>query len=552
MLLEKFAATPFEILAVTFTNKAAGELKDRLKILLKNRPGSGEITVATFHAFGLSVLRKFHNEFNRTENFLIVDEDLKIDFIKFLTGSSFNEAKKLAAGISAMKSADKEVIPFYRQYEEHLVKMDAFDLDDLIIKPLELLNNNKEIRSIFQKRFSHIFVDEYQDINQNQFSLLRLLAPDDNSNLCVVGDANQSIYGFRGAAADYINRFTIDYPSAKVYRLIKSYRCSQTILTASSNILNHSSGLLEGISGGVHISLSEQPTGGAEAEFIARQIEELMGGVSFFSIDSSVSGGEHPDTINSLSDLAILCRTRTQFSDIKKALQNHNLPWQETGTTPFFRQEPFQTLTTLLNALSANDFKKAETIFRLKNRKLLPEQFETLNKEIKRQKPATILELVRARFFKSDEFNQEEWNQFTPAAESMTDLREFSEFLALGTGADTYNKKLEAVSLMTIHASKGLEFECVFIPGCEKGLIPYELYKTDVDREEEKRLLYVGMTRAKKLLYLTYAKSRTIRGRKFNLPVSPFIKAIQSELLSEIKNKPPQRSGEKDSQLSLF
>jgi superfamily I DNA/RNA helicase len=134
----------------------------------------------------------------------------------------------------------------------------------------------------------------------------------------------------------------------------------------------------------------------------------------------------------------------------------------------------------------------------------------------------------------------------------MKDLNEFVSFLKLGSGADIHQKQLEAVSLMTLHASKGLEFECIFIPGCENGLLPYNLYKTEVNEEEEKRLLYVGMTRAKKLLYLTHAKSRTLRGRKFNLPKSSFIESIQQELIQQIKNKARKKPDEKDNQLSLF
>jgi superfamily I DNA/RNA helicase len=155
-------------------------------------------------------------------------------------------------------------------------------------------------------------------------------------------------------------------------------------------------------------------------------------------------------------------------------------------------------------------------------------------------------------FFADTEFDNENWEQFTSLTENMQVLSEFVNFLKLGSGADIHKKNLEAVSLMTLHASKGLEFECVFIPGCENGLLPYNLYKTEVDEEEEKRLLYVGMTRAKKLLYLTYAKSRTLRGRKFNLPKSPFIESIQQELFQQIKNKARKKPDENDNQLSLF
>jgi len=152
----------------------------------------------------------------------------------------------------------------------------------------------------------------------------------------------------------------------------------------------------------------------------------------------------------------------------------------------------------------------------------------------------------------ADSLTAEEWNRFIHLAGERKSADEFVQLLKLGTGTDAHDKNLEAVSVMTLHASKGLEFECVFIPGCEEGLLPYNLYKSEVDVEEEKRLLYVGMTRAKKLLYLTSAKSRSIRGRKLNLPKSPFLNSIQQELIQQIKNKPPKKPEDKDNQLSLF
>jgi superfamily I DNA/RNA helicase len=368
----------------------------------------------------------------------------------------------------------------------------------------------------------------------------------------VVGDANQSIYGFRGANSGYIQRFTDDYHGAKIFRLKQSYRCSQTILSASADVLAQPSGLLEGLSEGVQISISEQPTGAAEAEFIARQIVELVGGVSFFSIDSSVTQGDKSETISSLSDLAVLCRTRNQFDAIAKALTDHHIPYQKVGIVPFFREEPFQSFIDLLSVFSTEDFEKAAPVFKLKRQEISKLQFEMVLENKKNSDIISFLNYLKKMFFADTEFDKENWEQFTGLAESMEDLGEFVSFLKLGSGADIHQKHLEAVSLMTLHASKGLEFECVFILGCENGLLPYNLYKTEVDEEEEKRLLYVGMTRAKKLLYLTHAKSRTMHGRKFNLPKSPFIESIQQELIQQIKNKARKKADEKDNQLSLF
>jgi DNA helicase II / ATP-dependent DNA helicase PcrA len=476
---------------------------------------------------------------------------LKLEIIKSFCGLKSGEAKKLSAEISAIKNDTKPETDYFRKYETELQKLDAFDLDDLIAKPLLLFNKNEEARTAYQKRFRHIFVDEYQDTNDTQYKLLRQLAPDATSNLCVVGDANQSVYGFRGANASYIKRFEEDYPGAKVFRLNRSYRCSQTILSASANVLEEPSGFLEGLSEGVLVSVSEQPTGAAEAEFIARQIVELVGGVSFFSIDSSVTRGDKNEGISSLSDLAVLCRTRNQFEAISKALRDHHIPYQEVGTAPFFREEPFNGFTNLIQAFSLKNFEQAKPLFKIRKQSVSAAQFEWVQKKMNNEKPVDFLNWIKQQFLDPQKFKNEEWNRFVAWAEKMKNLNDFLEFLALGSGADTH-RQLEAVSLMTLHAAKGLEFECVFIPGCEKGLLPYSLHKTEVDEEEEKRLLYVGMTRAKILLYLTHARSRTIRGRKFNLPKSPFLQAIQQELIQQIKNKRTKKPEEKDNQLSLF
>lgn len=461
------------------------------------------------------------------------------------------EAKKLSADISEIKNDTKAETDFFSKYETELQKLDAFDLDDLIVKPLQLFRKNEEVKTAYQKRFRYIFVDEYQDTNDAQYELLRQLAPNATSNLCVVGDENQSIYGFRGANAEYLQRFTEDYPGAKVFRLKQSYRCSQTILSASANVLDAISGFLKGLSEGVQVSVSEQPTGAAEAEFIARQIVELVGGVSFFSIDSSVTRGEKNDIIASLSDLAVLCRTRNQFEAITKALRDHQIPYQEVGTAPFFREEPFAEFTGLLQALSMKTHEQAQPLFKLKKQTVTAAQFDWAQKKMKEEKSVDFLMWVKEQFFGKQKFKNEEWSRFVSLAGKLKNLNEILVFLALGSGTDTY-RQLEAISVMTLHAAKGLEFECVFIPGCEDGLLPYNLYKSEVDIEEEKRLLYVGMTRAKKLLYLTHARSRNIRGRKFNLPKSPFLSSIQQELVRQIKNKPPNKPEEKDNQLSLF
>ena len=275
-----------------------------------------------------------------------------------------------------------------------------------------------------------------------------MLAPDSSSNLCVVGDANQSIYGFRGANASYILKFTEDYPEAKIFRLTKSYRCSQTILSASSNVIEQSSGFLEGVNEGVRILVSEQPSGAAEAEFISRRIVDLVGGVSFFSIDSAVALGEKDETINSLSDFAVLCRTRNQFDAITKALLDHHVPYQEIGTAPFFRQEPFQSLIDLIGAFTIDNFESAEPVFRFKKIPVTKMEFEMIKDQMKNSDIISFLKYLKESRFSIHDFEPEKWNQFLRLASEYKNTGDLLQFLKLGIGSDVYDKNLEAVSVI--------------------------------------------------------------------------------------------------------
>jgi DNA helicase II / ATP-dependent DNA helicase PcrA len=253
-----------------------------------------------------------------------------------------------------------------------------------------------------------------------------------------------------------------------------------------------------------------------------------------------------------LSDFAILCRTRNQFEAITKALLDHHVPYQEVGTAPFFRQEPFHSFADLLNALLFESWERAAPVFQLRKQQFSQLDFDLTRSEMKKSELIPFLNFLKENYFETGAFSAGDWNRFVQLAGKTDSAEDLVQLLKLGSGTDTHDKKLEAVAVMTLHASKGLEFECVFIPGCENGLLPYNLYKSEVDEEEEKRLLYVGMTRAKKYLYLTWARNRILRGRKFNLPKSSFIQSIQEELLQQIQNKPRKKPEEKDNQLSLF
>ena len=541
-LIEK-GVSPENILAITFTNKASLEIKKRIKsIVLEDKMPD----VATFHGFGFSILKEYSTKLDRTKDFVIIDDKDKKNILKKI-GVKENQVNLIIDGISKVKQnlkepsdlKDSEAEKIFNIYENILEKENCFDLDDLIYQTVKLFIKFNEILTLYQEKYKWIMIDEYQDINYSQYQLIRMLMPDANPNLCVIGDPNQAIYGFRGADVKFINKFIYDYPASKVYQLKKSYRCSDTILKASGDLVDKTN-LIEGLEKGVKIKITELATEKSEAEFIVRTIEQMIGGVSFFSMDSKISGGE--SRINSFSDFVILCRTKSQFSSFIEAFHNHNIPYQIVGEEPFFKQEPICTIIDIFKFIinPKTSFLKEKLIdkkIKVENLQKLSTVFETLDfivtKFFPTQKETSKLEIEKL---------------FDLSKDYEANFDDFLKLIALGTPIDTYNQNIEAVTVMTLHASKGLEFECVFIAGCEDGIIPYSIFK-NCDIDEEKRLLYVGMTRAKKYLYLTTAKSRTIFGKLYSQKQSQFLKQIKKELIEAEKQEYHRKD---DGQLSLF
>ena len=553
-LIDKGIVSPGQILAITFTNKAAGEMKHRLRSILgENGPVS---QIFTFHGLGKFILEEHAGVLNRDRDFLIIDESDKLEILNSLPGINSVKVKKISSLISdikqqVLKIPDEESGVLLRAYEKKLEEFNAFDFDDLIAKTVELFLANRHILDKYRNSYPFIFIDEFQDTNLLQFELIKLLADGGHPNLCVVGDPNQAIYSFRGGGSKMITLFTEEFPGAKIFRLKTSYRCSNYILSASSGILTEGSGFLSGLTEGVKIAVSEQATGKSEAEYIAREIVNLAGGVSFFSIDSDVAYGQKEEAINSLSDFAVLCRTRHQFKALEKAFHDHNIPYQAVGEKPFYSEPPLSSLLEVYHAavyLNRNQYAR----WLLKDKDLIFKQkLEDIHQKIIRLPSAEGLGLVKETFFENEGIEEQDFKRLANLAGQKIPV-DFISSLKLGTASDTYNEALEAVTLMTLHASKGLEFECVFIAGCEDGLIPYHLYGRDAGKEEEARLLYVGMTRAKKFLYLSHARSRSLLNRTFKLPRSPFLDKIKKELVEKTKSDYRKKKEQKGQQLNLF
>ncbi|MBN1766338.1 MAG: UvrD-helicase domain-containing protein [Sedimentisphaerales bacterium] len=565
--------SPDKILAVTFTNKAAGAMRQRLQRMLAEKEQAEPVTISTFHALGYHMLKEQRGRgaglFEKDSEPVIIDpEDKKQILLKEIgcdkkqfsgVSEAITQAKQNLLGPE--KVEDKFVAVFYQKYQDYLSEHHLLDLDDLIFQPVRLLRSDPAILSHYRRQFAWIMVDEYQDVNFAQYQLIRTLMPDVHANLCVIGDPNQAIYGFRGADVRFINQFIRDYPGSRVYKLQTSYRCSDNILQASGQVVaveeSEPASMLQGVQEGVKIQISVHPTDKSEAEFVARTIERMMGGLRFFSMDSDISTGEGTDQEHGFSDFAVLCRVHSQIPALEKAFRDHSIPWQEVKNQSFFKQKTVCDILDILQ-LTVNP-ENSYLAQKIKNIKIFNDtKFRKLKKllekpQLVKQSLGTIIDVCYSNNEREDsEFLFKEL--FRHSEDFGDDIQGFLKFVMLGTSIDTYRSDTEQVSLMTLHGAKGLEFNCVFIVGCEDGLLPYSLYQDRrCDRDEERRLLYVGMTRARRFLYLTHAKKRFLQGRHYTLARSPFLETIEKELIETSQSQYQKRTKKPaDRQPTLF
>ncbi len=563
---------PASILALTFTNKAATEMRERLRALLADRAAPSERTeptIATFHAFGLSILRECASELGRDATFSIINATERAELLREVpsigTHTSSRERSALSNRIGTAKEelASAEDIAYddtlfaelFDAYEQLLREINAFDLEDLLRLPILRLENDSAFRRRYRERVRWILVDEYQDVNKAQYRLLRTLAPEHDANLCVIGDPNQAIYGFRGAMVRYIREFQTDYPDARVHHLTTSYRCSARILNASTQVLDvESENGLEGVATGVNVRIVEARTDRSEAEFVARTIEDLLGGLQFFSMDSEVAAGDAANGIESLSDFAVLCRTRRQMSTIEKALLDHHVPYQRIDTGPRFRSGGASRLITLLTHY--RNPRNRVVALRLAREGIEPNRklFGTGGRRLEEISVTKALSVLRAEYpIVGKESDDAEIRELLSVADRFGgDHDRFLRSIDIGSDLDRYERAGEKVTLMTLHAAKGLEFAAVFVVGCEDGLLPYTLFRDRTDIEEERRLLYVAMTRAKRYLYLTNATRRVLFGREYTNARSPFLDDIERDLLDRLQPEPARPPKAPESQLDLF
>jgi len=529
---------PEQCLAITFTRRAAGEMTVRLAGLLPDN--ANPVPVMTFHALGLLILRENASRLGLPSSFRVAGDGERLRLLVERLEMSERKAKRALGQISRAKrdgaaNPDTDEGRILRQYQQLLRDEQLVDFDDLIVPPVEMLEADPELAAQYRDRWPWISVDEYQDIDDNQYRLIRqLVLPD--GNICAIGDPDQSIYGFRGSNPQVFLRFADDFPTAHTIQLTTNYRSSQTIVDAATQAIAPSSLVddraLQALSEvAQRIQIQTCPTERAEAEFVVHSIERLIGGSTFFSMDSGRVDTDVGEAL-SFADVAVLYRTDAQAEALVEAFARSGIPFQKKSHSNLCDEPAVQAMIRHLQ--------------------------DAMRRSGEPYRGETVADLVKqAADAVWDEHSEiaEYLGQLHPlAVRCGDDPGRFLTELAMGMDVDLWDPRADRVSLLTLHASKGLEFPVVFLAGCEDGVLPLRWGDSDdTDVAEERRLFFVGMTRAKEWLFLSHAKKRRWRGKVRELPASPFLQQIQEELLERgqrTSRRKPKRS--QDNQLQLF
>jgi DNA helicase-2/ATP-dependent DNA helicase PcrA len=532
-LIRHYHVPAGQCLAITFTRRAADEMRQRLRRLL---PEVWEhIPIMTFHALGLSILQEHHQAVGLQRGFRIATDAERLRLLRDALGGSESQAGGWLAAISRAKRTRTPLeVPQLSQafttYRRELEERNLVDYDDLIGLAVALLEAAPEVKSSYQNRYAYVCIDEYQDVDEQQVRLIKLLVPA-HGNLCAIGDPDQAIYGFRGADAGFFERFAEDFPGTCVVRLRRNYRCGRTIVTASSQIMARAQASPGSVPVRDHdarrITLYEAPSERAEAEFVVQAIEQMIGGHSFFSIDSGRSVNGEGESL-SFADFAVLYRTAAQTPALVEALHRSGMPFQ-TRSHDLLMDHP--GVPVLINELLKRPGESP-----------LRQQLEAAAQS-KAQEP------------EAQDVTREALELLKPLADACgEDLEKFLADLALGVQVDSWDPRADRIALLTLHAAKGLQFPVVFIVGCEEGLLPLRWGQpSQADLDEERRLFYVGITRAQTSLYLCHARQRLWRGRVRQMSRSSYLDDIEEHLLERQRARlPGERSTNQETQLELF
>ena len=622
-LIEEKGVNPWNILAITFTNKAAKEMKERVINLME--AGGEDVWISTFHSMCVRILRRDVDHIGYSKNFTIIDsseqltlmkrvvKELNIDPKKYdprsilgAISNAKNELLTVAAYSARQGSLFEEIVArCYEMYQKELRRNQCLDFDDLIMLTIRLFQDNPEILQYYQRKFHYIHVDEYQDTNHAQYTLVNLLAAGFR-NLCVVGDADQSIYGWRGADMQNILDFEKDYPDAQTILLEQNYRSTQNILSAANQVIGHNRNRKEKKlwtenDQGDKITYYRGDSERDEGRFIVSEIQRLQ-----------------REQQRKYGDFAVLYRTNAQSRVVEETFLKANIPYKMVGGHKFYDRKEIKDILAYLQVIAnpadslsllriinvpkrgvgAGSIEKLQSFAALHDFSLL-EAGQNVALSSLKGKAATeieklaqsladfnqmipylsVTELTREVLEKTgyeDELkrqnNLESQNRLENLEEFLSVTMEFDKTyeaqpeeeqeapedkltiflndLALLSDVDSYEEEASEVTLMTLHAAKGLEFPVVFLVGMEEGVFPLSrAMMEEAELEEERRLAYVGITRAEEALYLTNALSRTLYGKtQYNRP-SRFVSEIESELLQGKGNGAP---GEKKAPAATF
>ncbi|MCI8548356.1 MAG: UvrD-helicase domain-containing protein [Bacilli bacterium] len=587
-LIEELEIAPYNILAITFTNKAAKEMKDRVFSLVGEL--AKYIQISTFHSFGLRLLRENCAVLGYDNNFVIMDSDDSLSVIKKILKENNYDPKMynpraIRNKISNCKNElispsayenyttsdfDQVACEVYKRYVDKLQKNNSVDFDDLLILPIRLFKENNEILEKYQEKYKYILIDEYQDTNKAQYILAKMLSSK-YQNIMVVGDDFQSIYSFRGANYKNILNFEKDYQNTKTILLEQNYRSTGTILDAANGVIRHNKEkkdkkLWTENEQGEKIKYYRAFNERDEALYVIRKIKELI------------------NKQNSYKDIAILYRTNAQSRILEEEMLKENLPYKVIGSFYFYNRKEIKDLIAYLRLIhNSRDNVSLTRVINTPKRgiglksitnlgekadnldismyeaidsgkeiafKKIIEELKSLSEEVTLtelidkvlDKTGMKTELENEHSLEADIRleNLEEFKSITKAFEEKEGLISLEDFLmeiSLVSDIEEYNDDDNRISLMTIHSVKGLEFDYVFIVGLEEGIFPHanSLFE-NIDLEEERRLCYVAITRAKKDLHIVNARLRTLFGKEAANPPSRFISEIDQSLIESNKN----------------